>query len=289
MPRRVRGWQGLDAGLSVLDFCTRFEEAAELGTHVESLGYRRYWFAEHPPQPNAELFVALLSAMTSKLRVGTGGIVLRLRNALQTACNLQFLHWAFAGRIDMGFCMGGAAPEVEVALSAPHAVLRTPQEYDERVGEVLSLLRGPSSATEPEIWLLGTGLHSARQAATLGACYAYSLFHSRSNDDVAALDLYRTQFRPTSAHATARTMLAFSGLCAASDAEAARQLRGFTSAEIRPVIWGGMETCADRLADLLARYRPDELMLYDLSPSIEDKKDSYQRWAEVVDGLVARR
>src|ERR1044071_2990353 len=134
-------WSGLDMVLSVLDFCTTFEDAAELGPYVESLGYRRYWFAEHPPQPSAEIFVALLSAMTSRLRVGTGGVVLRLRNIFQSACNLQFLHWAFDGRIDMGFCMGGAAPEIEAALSAPSAVPRTLAEYDQRVDEWIARLR----------------------------------------------------------------------------------------------------------------------------------------------------
>src|ERR1044071_6077094 len=140
-------WSGLDMVLSILDFCNTFEDAAELGPYVESLGYRRYWFAEHPPQPSAEIFVALLSAMTSRLRVGTGGVVLRLRNIFQSACNLQFLDRAFGDRIDMGFCMGGASPEVESALSSPHAAPRTTDEFDARVDEWIALLRGDPEET----------------------------------------------------------------------------------------------------------------------------------------------
>lgn len=271
--------------LSVLDFCKTFDEAAELGPHVESLGYRRYWFAEHPPQPSAEMFVALLAAMTSKLRVGPGGVVLRLRNVSQSACNLQFLRWAFADRIDMGFCMGGASPEIELALSAPGPVPRTTQEFDARVDEWIALLRGGDEGVGPEIWSLGTGLRSAQRAATLGTSYAYSLFHKESRDDISALELYRAQFRASHSTAKPRTMLAFSGLCAATDGDAERQLSDQPYSAVRPVVWGSAATCIDRLAELVARYRPDELIVLDLSTSIEDKRDSYRRWAEIVMAL----
>lgn len=282
MHHRVSEWNGMDRCLSVLDFCKRFEEAAELGPYVESLGYRRYWFAEHPPQPSAEIFVALLSAMTSRLRVGTGGVVLRLRNVLQSACNLQFLRWAFADRIDMGFCMGGALPEIESALSAPGEAPRTTQEFDARVDEWIALLRSGHEDVAPEIWTLGTGLNSARRAAALGTGYAFSLFHKQSSDDVSAIEAYRAQFCASRGTKKPRTILAFSGLCAATDADAERQIRSEPASEIRPVIWGSAATCVHRLADLLVRYRPDELMLHDMSPSIEEKRASYRRWAEVV-------
>jgi len=188
MHQQILTRTGADRSLSVLDFSKEFGEAAELGPYVESLGYRRYWFAEHPPQPSAEIFVALLSAMTSRLRVGTGGVVLRLRNVLQSACNLRFLRWAFADRIDMGFCMGGALPEIESALSAPGAVPTTIQEFDVRVDEWIALLRRGHEEVAPEIWSLGTGLNSARRAAALGTNYAFSLFHKQSSDDVSALE-----------------------------------------------------------------------------------------------------
>ena len=285
MVHRVSGGNNCRVGVSVLDFSRRFEEAAELGPYVESLGYRRYWFAEHPPQPSAEIFVALLLAMTGSLRIGTGGVVLRLRNVLQSACNLQFLHWAFSGRVDMGFCRGGASPEVEAALSAPHAVPESTAEFDERVDQWIALLRREPGEIPPEIWSLGTGLQSARRAAALGTSYALSLFHKQSVDDSSPLDVYRTHFHPQSTNSLPRTMLAFAGLCAKTDEDADRQLQQFTSAEVRPVIWGSADTCAERLASLIKRYRPDELMLYDLSPSVEEKKYSYRRWADVVASL----
>jgi alkanesulfonate monooxygenase SsuD/methylene tetrahydromethanopterin reductase-like flavin-dependent oxidoreductase (luciferase family) len=274
--------------LSVLDFCNTFEDAAELGPYVESLGYRRYWFAEHPPQPSAEIFVALLSAMTSRLRVGTGGIALRLRNISQSACNLQFLDRAFGDRIDMGFCMGGATPEIEARLAAPHGAPRTMQECDERVDEWISLLRRTPDERVPEIWSLGTSLRSAQRAAILGTSYAFSVFHNRSVDDDSVFDVYRAHFRPFFKDSTARTMLAFSGLCAATDAEAHHQIQAHEATGIRPVIWGSVATCADRVADLLIRYRPDELLLLDLSPSVEEKKASYRRWMDVVATLSTR-
>ena len=163
--------------------------------------------------------------------------------------------------------------------------LASAQEFEERVDQWVTLLRGTESHEAPEIWSLGTGLRSAQRAAALGISYAFSLFHKQSTDDVSAFELYRTTFQPPASAGEPRTMLAFSGLCAETDADADRQIQSRSFDAIRPVIWGSAATCTDKLADFLIRYRPDELMLHDLSPSIEDKKESYRRWAGVVTAL----
>src|SRR5262249_20772747 len=77
--------------LSVLDADDDFGFAPDLGPYVESLGYRRYWFTEHLPQPNVEIYVALLAGLTTTIRVGSGGVVLPFRNVAQCARNFQFL------------------------------------------------------------------------------------------------------------------------------------------------------------------------------------------------------
>jgi alkanesulfonate monooxygenase SsuD/methylene tetrahydromethanopterin reductase-like flavin-dependent oxidoreductase (luciferase family) len=113
---RVAGDAGAvrSISLSVLDSDDEFRFARELGPYVESLGYRRYWFTEHVPQPSVEMLVTLLAGLTDTLRVGTGGVVLPSRHVPQCALNFQLLADLFDDRIDAGFCAArGFSPEWE--------------------------------------------------------------------------------------------------------------------------------------------------------------------------------
>src|SRR5579859_7581143 len=90
--------------ISVLDFDHTLTRAVEIAPIAESLGYYRYWFGEHPPQASAEVLIAMIAGMTSTMRVGAGGIVLRLRSTLQSAANFLFLTSSYGDRIDAGCC-----------------------------------------------------------------------------------------------------------------------------------------------------------------------------------------
>jgi alkanesulfonate monooxygenase SsuD/methylene tetrahydromethanopterin reductase-like flavin-dependent oxidoreductase (luciferase family) len=276
--------------LSVLDFSKFFENGAELGPYVEALGYKRYWFAEHPPQPSIEIFVALLAAMTSSMRVGTGGVVLPVRDIEQSARNLRFLNSAFEGRIDMGFCLGIPSTYIDSTSTAFSASAIASEGVDRMADDWIAELIGGLSVhreeiPQPEIWYLGTSSHSAARAAALGTCYAFSVFHRRSVDDPNVFAVYRRQFRRTGMLSAARTMLAFSGVCAATDAKAEQCIDRRVSHELRPVAVGSPKTCAEQLRELVVRYQPDELMLHDMSASIEDKRESYRLWAGIIDSM----
>lgn len=274
--------------ISVLDFDSTFTFARTLGPYVESLGYRRYWFAEHLPQPSAEIFITLLSGLTDTLRVGAGGILLRVRNVRQSATNFQYLVGAFGDRIDAGFCAGLAPPsELEAFTEAERASMSL-DAFDARVRRWVAQLRSGLDDGVPEIWSLGSGMASARRAADLGLSYAYSLFHSGSIDDPAAMSTYYETFRPSSPADAPRAILAFAGLCAPTDDEAAMRIAQHSPEFVRPVIWGSPSTCSARLAELVARYRPDEVMLLELSQSLEEKHESYRLWAEVVTAHAPR-
>src|SRR5258707_13047668 len=66
--------EGGDAGQSL-------RNSLDLARHVEALGYRRYWMAEHHNLPgiaSAATAVALapIAAGTSRIAIGAGGIIL---------------------------------------------------------------------------------------------------------------------------------------------------------------------------------------------------------------------
>ena len=60
--------------LGVMDFWSPLDLTFRLAPLVESLGYGRYWLAEHPPQPNPQIAAALIAGLTQNIRVGTAGM-----------------------------------------------------------------------------------------------------------------------------------------------------------------------------------------------------------------------
>ena len=168
--------------LSVLDIADAIEETLVLAPHVESLGYERYWIAEHQPQPTPMLPVALVAGITDRLRVGTGGILFHYYDAQRAARDFQFLDRAFDGRIDAGLCGGldRTLPAVELAgldLRAHTA------RYHERVAQLVRELRD-TPGEPPAIWALGAA-PAPEHAAANGVGFAYSLLYGARVDDPA--------------------------------------------------------------------------------------------------------
>jgi luciferase family oxidoreductase group 1 len=87
-------------------------ETIELAIAVESLGYKRYWVAEHHNLANfagtsPEIMVGQIAARTNTIRVGSGGVMLPHYSALKVAENFRMLETLYPGRIDLGI---GRAP-----------------------------------------------------------------------------------------------------------------------------------------------------------------------------------
>src|ERR1041385_4220503 len=100
-------------------------ETVELAKHVDALGYSRYWLAEHHSSPGLaggapEIMVAGVAGETSRIRVGSGGVMLSHYSALKVAEQFRMLETLFPGRIDLGI---GRAPGSDgltaAALSHP--------------------------------------------------------------------------------------------------------------------------------------------------------------------------
>src|SRR6266850_7033163 len=113
----------------------------------DTLGYRRYWVAEHHNMPNIatsapEVLIAHIAAVTTRMRVGAGGIMLPNHNPLRVVEIFRTLEALYPGRIDLGL---GRAPGTDpVAASA----LRRgpPDDPNDRLAEVLAF----ANATFPE-------------------------------------------------------------------------------------------------------------------------------------------
>ncbi|MFT6399059.1 MAG: luciferase family oxidoreductase group 1 [Bradymonadia bacterium] len=188
---------------------TALREAADLAQHVESLGYHRFWVAEHHNMPmvtTAATAVVLghVAAATSTIRVGAGGIMLPNHAPYVIAEQFGTLETLFPGRVDLG--LGRAPGTDQLTLQA----LRRPAgNSDNFPGDVLELQRFlgpaqgrqhieaiPGSGTEVPLWILGSSLFGAQLAAEFGLPYAFASHFAPQQLD-AALSIYRSRFKPS--------------------------------------------------------------------------------------------
>ena len=109
------------APLSVLDLsftttdtagAAAIRQTVELAGVVERLGYRRIWVAEHHNLPSVasgapEIMIGAIAAATSRIRVGSGGVMLPNHAPLMVAERFKVLEALYPDRIDLGI---GRAP-----------------------------------------------------------------------------------------------------------------------------------------------------------------------------------
>jgi luciferase family oxidoreductase group 1 len=207
----------------------------DLARHVERLGYRRFWLAEHHNMPGiasaaTAVVIAHVAAGTSTIRVGSGGIMLPNHSPLVIAEQFGTLAALFPGRIDLGL---GRAPGTDqptaralrrgardVSDSFPQDVTEL-QSYFQPVvpGQVVQAV--PGAGLDVPIWLLGSSLFGAQLAAALGLPFAFAS-HFAPDHLEEALTLYRQGFQPSTALAKPYAMAAIGVVAADTDAAAAR-------------------------------------------------------------------
>jgi luciferase family oxidoreductase group 1 len=207
----------------------------DLARHVEALGYRRYWMAEHHNMPgiaSAATAVALahVAAGTNIIRVGAGGVMLPNHAPLIIAEQFGTLAALHSGRVDLG--LGRAPGSDQIAAHAMRRNLSAgvdqfPQDVVELLayfrpaesGQVLQAVPGAGEAVE--VWILGSSTFGAQLAAVLGLPYAFAS-HFAPAEMAEAVALYRSQFRPSERLAAPYVMLGVNIVAAETDSEARR-------------------------------------------------------------------
>lgn len=212
----------------------------DLARHVDALGYRRYWLAEHHSlpsvaSPSPDIMIGQIAAVTQHIRVGSGGVMLPNHAPLVIAERFKMLEALFPGRIDLGI---GRAPGTDQATA--HALrrrldVREGDDFLERLQELTlwetrgfpaghpynNVVAMPDDAPLPPIWLLGSSDYSSELAAQVGMGFAFA-HHFASYDAIDALTHYRANFRPTRWRDTPYGILAVAAVVAETDEEAER-------------------------------------------------------------------
>ena len=244
--------------------------ALQTARHAESLGFSRYWLAEHHniqgiASSATAVLVGYIAGGTSRIRVGSGGVMLPNHAPLVVAEAFGTLAELYPDRIDLGL---GRAPGTDQTTmrALRRDRVETEADFPRDVADLQQLLAParpgqrvvamPGAGTEVPIWLLGSSLFSARLAAERGLPYAFAS-HFAPRLLLQAIDLYRSEFRPSAALARAHVMIGVPVIAAPSDEEA-RFLASSTYQRVLGILRGDRGRLQPPVADFMAQLHPQE-------------------------------
>jgi luciferase family oxidoreductase group 1 len=210
----------------------------DLARLTDSLGYHRYWVAEHHGGPmlasaSPEALIGPIASATERLRVGSGGVMLPHYSPFKVAETFTILAGLYPGRIDLGLGRAaGTDPLTTFALQRDRRDA-APDDFPQQLAELLAYFEDnlpddhpfhrlagslPGRPEIPDVWLLGSSPQSAIWAGQLGIPYAFADFINPEGAEIAKL--YRERFQPERHLQAPRTSVAVWALCADSDEEA---------------------------------------------------------------------
>jgi luciferase family oxidoreductase group 1 len=299
--------------------------SVDLARFGEELGYERYWVAEHHGTPalacaSPPALIGPIASATSRIRVGSGGVMLPHYSPLHVAETFSMLAGLFPNRIDLGIGRAaGTDPTTTFALQRDRRQA-SPDDFPQQLVELMAYLDDdmpqdhpfarltalPGRPESPDLWLLGSSPQSGIWAAELGLPYAFADFINPSGAEIAKH--YREQFTPARTLAEPRVVAAVWTLCADTDEEAHRLAsssrmmitllqRGqlipipppdaaqrFLEKENVPLnrrlVLGTPEVVRARLEEVAADYGAAELMIVTNTYDHEARRRSFQLVAE---------
>ena len=224
-----------------------------LARRADELGYRRFWFAEHHNMPAVAstappVLIAAAAARTSRIRVGSGGVMLPNHAPLIVAEQFAALEAVAPGRVDLGIGRAPGSDPVITQLLRRSGTTSEVDQFPQHITDILKLVSPegatvrftsggeydvhatPAATGVPDVWLLGSSDYSASLAAAYGLPYVFAN-HFAGDGLERAMELYRSQFQPTEQNPTPRTFITANVVAAPTqeeaEARALPQLRQF--------------------------------------------------------------
>ncbi len=206
----------------------------DLAQFAETLGYERYWVAEHHGTPalacaSPEALIGPIGARTTRMRIGSGGVMLPHYSPLRVAESFSMLSGLYPGRVDLAVGRAaGTDPTTAFALQRDRRQA-APDDFPAQLVELMAYLDDdmpadhpfarltqlPGRPERPELWLLGSSAQSGIWAAELGLPYAFADFINPNGAEIMA------RYRKDCIRAP-HSMVAVWALCADTDDEARR-------------------------------------------------------------------
>jgi len=216
-----------------------------LAQHVDALGYTRLWYSEHHAMDllactAPEILITRAAAATSRIRVGSGGIMLPHYAPLKVAEVFRTLHAMFPNRIDLGIGRAPGGGQLEAYALRRSRDAAQKDDFPQQLAELRAFLhperwsqytdaRGPHPFSKirvapdapgaPDLWLLGSSMWSAVTAAQEGLPYAFAHFFSPIQTRQ-AIEHYQRNFIPGPDRSKPEATLAIGVICAPTQEEA---------------------------------------------------------------------
>lgn len=212
--------------------------SVDLARHAEALGFTRYWLAEHHSAASLacsspEILATHIAARTTRIRVGTGGIMLPNHSPLKVAETFRALHALQPGRIDLGIGRAaGTDPKTALALRQSRELLGE-ERFEAQLDELLRLLSvdpdpsvpfngikaTPTGVPAPDVFVLASSTKSAARAGERGLALAFA-HHFAPEGAEEAVSAYRAAFRPSPFRSSPFAIVAVAVVCGEDDAHA---------------------------------------------------------------------
>jgi luciferase family oxidoreductase group 1 len=244
--------------------------ALRTAQHAERLGFPRYWLAEHHNMPGiassaTAVLIGHIAAGTSRIRVGSGGVMLPNHAPLVVAEAFGTLAELYPGRIDLGLGRApGTDPLTMRALRRHRAETEAdfPREVEELQHLLAPALPGqrlvacPGAGTQVPIWLLGSSLFSAQLAAQRGLPYAFAS-HFAPRMLLQAVALYRSLFQPSAQCAKPYVVIGVPVVAAPTD-EQAHYLASSIYQRVLGIVTGQRKSLQPPVENYLENLQPQE-------------------------------
>ncbi|MDI9332776.1 MAG: LLM class flavin-dependent oxidoreductase [Cytophagales bacterium] len=218
-----------------------------LAVQAESWSYHRFWVSEHHSHPTIvgsapEVLMAAIAARTTRIRIGSAGVMLPHYASLKVAEQFRVLDSLAPNRIDLGVGRAPGSDQRTSRLLNPDP--RSSDHFPRQVQELMiwssasqalsdkpaqstyptayAVQAFPASTTAPTVWMLGSSDYGAQLAAELGLPYAFAYFITDGQGTQQALDVYRQNYQPSAAHPKPHALLCVWALAADTQAQAWR-------------------------------------------------------------------
>jgi luciferase family oxidoreductase group 1 len=212
-----------------------FHNSLDLARQAESMGYTRFWLAEHHNMLHiasaaTAVLIGYIAGGTKTIRVGSGGIMLPNHSPLIVAEQFGTLATLYPDRIDLGLGRApGTDPETALAIRSDRMIAA--HHFPEQVKRIQQYLSKENSEAKVRVpfaegvklpvYILGSSTDSAHVAAQQGLPYAFAS-HFATTHLIEALNIYHNEFQPSELLKEPYSIAGINVIAADTDAEAER-------------------------------------------------------------------
>lgn len=302
VPLSILDLAHIGEGESVKD---SFDASVTLAQHAEDWGYRRIWYAEHHNMRSiassaTSVLIGHVAANTSRIRLGSGGVMLPNHAPLPIAEQFGTLATLHPGRIDLGLgrAPGSDQPTMRAMRRDPSSADRFPQDVQELQGYLSdqSLVPGvvatPGQGTHVPLYILGSSLFGAQLAAALGLPFAFAS-HFAPDALEEAVAIYRRDFRPSAQLDAPHVIVGVNVIAADTEAAAQEQFLATKRSRVSLLLGRGRRFTdeeADMLLDAPQGRQIMQMVKYSAvgtPATVKDYLDSFARHADADELIVA--